>query len=291
MDNRDKYISISEIRNLDIVQVLAKMGHVPAKQSSKVAWFLSPFRSERTASFNVSLVKNLWYDFGTGEGGDVIELVKQMLDCSFKEALEYLSDQNGITTLNLPVALAELEHEGKIKIIRTLPIAKPALVHYLTLRCIPVKIASEYCKEVHYELHGNTYFSLGLQNRLGGWELRNKYFKNSTSPKSYTYIKNRGESVLVLEGMFDFLSLASLNNSLLASADCIILNSLSFVGDLDSLLPLYQEARLYLDNDIPGDKSTEKLLKQHSNTTDHRSNYSGFKDLNEKLIYDCRGKL
>ena len=30
---------------------------------------------------------------------------------------------------------------------------------------------------------------MGLQNE-GGWELRNQYFKISTSPKSYSYLKD-----------------------------------------------------------------------------------------------------
>ena len=36
--------------------------------------YLSLLREERTPSFSVSYDKNLWHDFGTGEGGSIIAL-------------------------------------------------------------------------------------------------------------------------------------------------------------------------------------------------------------------------
>lgn len=40
--------------------------------------YLSLLREERTPSFSVSYDKNLWHDFGTGEGGSIIDLVPRM---------------------------------------------------------------------------------------------------------------------------------------------------------------------------------------------------------------------
>lgn len=39
-------------------------------------WSLSPFTSERTASFSVTPDKNLFYDFSSGKGGNVITFIK-----------------------------------------------------------------------------------------------------------------------------------------------------------------------------------------------------------------------
>lgn len=36
--------------------------------------YRSPLRADSNASFSVSLDKNLWYDFGTSQGGNVIDL-------------------------------------------------------------------------------------------------------------------------------------------------------------------------------------------------------------------------
>lgn len=53
---------------------------------------LSPLRAESNPSFSVNFNENLWYDFGTGEGGDIFKLVMKLKSCGFKEALEYLRD-------------------------------------------------------------------------------------------------------------------------------------------------------------------------------------------------------
>jgi len=48
-------------------------------------------RDERTPSCKYYADKNRWHDFGTGEGGTVIDLVMKLYDCSFKEAIKKLS--------------------------------------------------------------------------------------------------------------------------------------------------------------------------------------------------------
>ena len=48
----------------------------------------SPLRDETKASFSVSTDKNLWYDFGLGVGGDLIDLVMRIEGCSFKDAVQ-----------------------------------------------------------------------------------------------------------------------------------------------------------------------------------------------------------
>ncbi|WP_235208387.1 CHC2 zinc finger domain-containing protein, partial [Saccharicrinis fermentans] len=52
--------------------------------------FKSPFRDESKPSFSVNANKNLWYDFGVGEGGDIISLVRKMHNVDFREALRIL---------------------------------------------------------------------------------------------------------------------------------------------------------------------------------------------------------
>lgn len=49
-------------------------------------------RNEKTASFAINTEKNFWYDFGSGEGGDVIALVQKLDKCTFQEALKKLNN-------------------------------------------------------------------------------------------------------------------------------------------------------------------------------------------------------
>ncbi len=279
--------SCERARNICIVKTLAKLGHFPIKKSEKEAWFLSPLRSETQASFNVSLVKNVWYDFGMGKGGSVIDLIMEMKSYSLKEALDFLQMDSVFTCSPISVPLLP---ETKIEVITVEFLKHPALLNYVFSREIPVRIARMYCNEVWYRCNNRVFFAIGLENNLGGWELRNKYYKNSSSPKSYSFINHSSTRLLVTEGIFDFLSLAVLKKELVESIDCIILNSLSFFRDLHDVFTTYSEVILFLDNDPAGRKATKELLTIYDHITDVSDLYSNFKDPNEKLMSDVEKK-
>jgi hypothetical protein len=64
----------------------------------------SPFREERHPSFSISSDGLLWHDFTTGEGGDVVSLVKRATACTDAEAIRRVLDLAGGNAS--PVALA-----------------------------------------------------------------------------------------------------------------------------------------------------------------------------------------
>src|SRR5690606_27562404 len=207
---RLRYISCERARNICIVKTLAKLGHFPTRKSEKEAWFLSPLRSETQASFNVSLIKNKWYDFGIRKGGNTINLVMLILNCSFQDALLFLSSEKTSFSFSRESFSPEKALINELKIVQVKNITHPALVEYIKSRAVPLEIARMWCREIYFSLKEKVYFSLGIQNQMGGWELRNKYFKGSSAPKSYTHIKTDSKRVLITEGMFDFLSLETL---------------------------------------------------------------------------------
>lgn len=86
---------VDEVKSrLDIVDVIG--GYVPLKQAGHSFKGLSPFKSEKTPSFIVSPDKNIWHDFSSGKGGDVITFVMDMEGLSFPEALEMLAKRAGV---------------------------------------------------------------------------------------------------------------------------------------------------------------------------------------------------
>jgi DNA primase len=273
-------LSWERARNICIVKTLAKLGHFPSKTTEKEAWFLSPLRSETQASFSVSLRKNLWYDFGIGKGGNVIDLIMLVKSFSNREALEFL-ETGTIATFSPPVK--KLVVKQGIKILKVETLKHRALIGYLESRRIPVEVARIYCAQVWYEFKERQFYAIGLRNNKGGWELRNKYFKNSSSPKTYSLIQNGSRQLIVTEGMFDFLSLATMEEVLVNSSDAIVLNSLAFVDRIKGLLPEYDRVLLYLDNDAAGKKATASLLQLYDHIADCSDSYSGYGDLNEKL--------
>ena len=78
---------------VDLVDIVGQ--YSPLKRSGKNYSCRSPFRDERTPSFSVSPDKQVWYDFGASEGGDVISFIEKIENCSFVEAIQFLSDKVG----------------------------------------------------------------------------------------------------------------------------------------------------------------------------------------------------
>ena len=284
-----KKITCEIARSICIVKTLAKLGHFPTKDSEKEAWFLSVMRSETQASFKVSKQINRWYDHGEGIGGNVIDLITQMHKCSVKEALEFLGNEIPVFSFQQQQLFSRQfqlikNTKNKITIVKTMKIEHPALIQYLKSRQISLEIARHYCSEVWYQYKEKTFFAIGLKNHLGGWELRNKFYKNCSARKWYSFLKKGKNQLIIVEGMFDILSLAVFDKVLIDCSDVIVLNSIAFINDVAQLLQDYQKVVLFLDNDENGNKTTTHLLIQHNNVIDKSCVYKNFKDLNEKLI-------
>ncbi len=289
---KEKRMDCEKARNIDIVSTLAKLGHFPVRKTEKEAWFLSPFRSETQASFKVSLKKNYWIDFGTFEGGSTIDLIMKMENCSVKEALERLSgNMDHFSFHRQPIPNEKEEGESQIEIIEVKEIEHRALQTYLSSRKILTKTARKLCKEIHYLIGERTYFGIGLQNRSGGWELRNRYWKGSTSPKDVSMMGNRSKKLAITEGMFDMLTLMELMPDIDNSHDLLVLNSTAFVKRMITEIGEYENVELFLDRDKAGMGMTELLLEKCPNSRDMSSLYGSFKDINEWKVKSAKDEV
>lgn len=281
---KTKRISCESARSICIVKTLERLGHFPSRTSEREAWFLSPLRSETQASFKVSLPLNRWYDFGIGKGGNVIDLVCLISKCSVIDALSYFSNELPVLSYNGNYESREWKTKPKNTVLRVKAIEHPILKKYLISRKIPISVAKTFCREIWYKCNEREFFAVGLENHMQGWELRNIYSKSSTSPKSYSYRKKNKKYLIILEGMFDLLSLAIISPGEVEKSDLLILNSLSFIPEILPLLENYVTINLYLDRDFSGIEATSNLLRSCSGSVDRSSIYTGFKDLNEKLL-------
>jgi hypothetical protein len=287
---RTNNLSCETARNVCIVATMAKLGHFPTKSSEKEAWFLSQFRPETQASFKVSKKLNRWYDHGAGIGGNVIDLVCLVTKSSVREALKVIGqDETSFSFQQRP--FFKEDNGQRIILSKVKELTHVALKEYLTSRNIELKTALRYCKEVHYSFKGKTYFAIGLKNCSGGWELRNKYVKNSSSPKDITYIRNGHTKLIITEGMFDLLSILDWNENLELEYDFLVLNSIAFVQKAMKFMDGYTGIELYLDNDENGKRTTRNLIKYSKNCKDKSGLYRGFKDVNEWLIHITKNAL
>jgi DNA primase len=78
----------------DIVRVVGE--YVRLKKSGQNFSGLCPFHSEKTPSFAVHPVKQIYHCFGCGVGGDVFKFVMEMEKITFPEAIRVVAEKCGI---------------------------------------------------------------------------------------------------------------------------------------------------------------------------------------------------
>lgn len=85
-----------EIRaRLPVEEVVGQ--YVELKRSGRTLKGRSPWGVDKTPSFMVSPEKGIWHDFSANKGGDIFSFVMEVEGISFREALEKLAAQAGVT--------------------------------------------------------------------------------------------------------------------------------------------------------------------------------------------------
>jgi hypothetical protein len=198
-------MTFREAKQLSIVEYLSSLGVSPVRIRQADHWYVSPFRSEKEPSFKVNDKLNLWYDHGAGIGGTIIDLGMNLNQCSANEFLKTLS---GGSPTELKQHVKKYNHitQPKIELVEVGDLKNIELLDYLRQRKIQSDIANQYCNEVTFKIGSRQYSAVGFQNKFGGFELRNHWFKGSTSPKDLSLIKNGSIRLAVFEGFFDMLS-------------------------------------------------------------------------------------
>lgn len=92
----------------DIVEVV--QSYFPLKRSGSSFVALCPFHHEKTPSFHVHPVKQIFYCFGCHKGGDVFRFIQEYERVSFIEAVRRLAERAGIT-LSLDSSLVNTYNE------------------------------------------------------------------------------------------------------------------------------------------------------------------------------------
>jgi len=279
-------MNIKTAKQLDMVDYLAQLGHHPTRVQHPSYWYRSPLREEKTASFKVNRKTNTWIDFATNEKGNLVDFGVEYFKCDESAFLQRLSGPGQTHTQHRPPAKSETSEEEdkkKIRILAVYPIVALPLIRYYRERHIADKVAQKYLQEAVYELYGKNYYALAFGNDRGGYELRNKYFKGSSSPKDSTYIDNGSSHLAVFEGSFNFLSHRTIFlNQPAAPSNFLILNSTSFFESKLPLMLQHEKVDLFLDNDATGQKCSQRALAIDSQRfQDQRSLYQGYNDLND----------
>jgi DNA primase len=115
---RERQELLREIKEKnDIVAVISE--YTTLKRSGRGWLGLCPFHAEKTPSFNVNQVKQLYYCFGCGAGGDVLSFIMKVENVDFITAARRLANRAGIAWPELqPASDAERQKEPLFKLTK-----------------------------------------------------------------------------------------------------------------------------------------------------------------------------
>lgn len=281
MNSGTNRLSFGQAKQIDMVDYLASLGYSPARIKREDYWYLSPLREERTASFKINRTKNLWYDHGTGQGGNLLDFGILYHHCSVNEFMDHL---NGHLSFHQPkqnVPVTEPK-ESPIQLLSERTIASLSLLRYLKQRRIAESVAKKYCREVSFSIHGKSYTAIGFKNNDGGIELRNPWYKGSIAPKAVTRFDNGSTELTVFEGFFDFLSHQTIHqNQLPSTFNFLILNSTSFFEKCREFMEQHDRIHLFLDSDKTGQHCIAQALSWSTKYKDESGLYKDYQDLND----------
>ena len=279
-----------ELYNYPIEKVLEALG--ARKGPGKDMWF-SPFREETRASLHIDKEKNLWNDFGLGQGGSIVQLVMLARRCNCRDAEAFIASLS-------PCMYEKPEPSApKSEIKAVSEIRSDYLINYLQKRKIPLELARQYCKEVivRNPQKGMNFTLLGFPNNMGGYALNAPTGFKSTTKAAVTTINTEGKmsvtpsskSVAVFEGFFDFLSWQMMQGSKTPSCDIVVLNSVNNLQKATAFIGAHEKITGFLDNDEAGQKCQTALERLFpGKVTDMSDLYGKNKDLNE-MLQNSRG--
>lgn len=288
-------MNYTEAKNIDIVTFLSKKGIQPITIKGYQYGYKSPLREESKASFYVDSTKNVWYDFGIGEGGDIILLVERMYNTKRDEAFKIVCENNHIVFESKRNPAIIQNQFKKFEIAKTFDEIKSYyLISYLHSRCINYQLVkhSNCIHEVEFVAQsGKLISALGFKNDHGGYEIRNAFTKLSTSPKMISTIHG-DESVLnVFEGFMDYLSAITYYDVKVLNGTTVILNGVGQKRHLMKILTNYDKIIFYGDNDPTGVNLVKDVSSKHSNVVNLAEKlYPKFKDFNDFLCEESRNK-
>src|SRR3990167_8778594 len=113
---------VQEVKSrLNIEDVISE--YVQLKRSSRKFKGLSPWTNEKTPIFIFSPEKQIWHDFSSGKGGDVISFVMEMEGFDFRQTLELLARKAGVDLSQFERGSAAKAERPKTYLLKALELA------------------------------------------------------------------------------------------------------------------------------------------------------------------------
>lgn len=177
----------------DIVRVIGE--YVRLRKIGQNFTGLCPFHQEKTPSFSVHPVKQMYYCFGCHEGGDVFKFVMKMDRCEFPEAVRAVAEKCGIP---VPRATERSPEERRQNQQRTalVEIHREAAAFYgrQLHQSAEGKVARAYLEDRGLDRDAMTRFGLGYAPASGDALLRHlkQKYPEKTLDASGLFLRDQG---------------------------------------------------------------------------------------------------
>jgi len=292
-----------QLHSISIIEIMAHYGK--RLEHTRSGLYYSPFRDERTPSFQIDEAKNTWYDYGTSEGGGLFDFVCKLAGITRGEVYDWLASFRHMVPESEYKAVIAPLMQRKPQASRIVidsashTFTKDKLIEYALSRAVSKEVLAKYCEEVIYHIDSapdRKFFAIGFKNNSGGYVLRSSISKRCSSSDITTLDSNgqmsqevTSDKVIVFEGFMDFLSWITDVKQQTPQYDCCILNSVSNVAKALPWIMEHSNIAAFMDNDQAGRETLQKIMDCASEGAhdvcvyDMARLYEGYNDLNEKL--------
>jgi DNA primase len=292
-----------QLHSISIIEIMAHYGK--RLEHTRSGLYYSPFRDERTPSFQIDEAKNTWYDYGTSEGGGLFDFVCKLAGITRGEVYDWLASFRHMVPESEYKAVIAPLMQRKPQASRIVidsashTFTKNKLIEYALSRAVSKEVLAKYCEEVIYHIDSapdRKFFAIGFKNNSGGYVLRSSISKRCSSSDITTLDSNgqmsqevTSDKVIVFEGFMDFLSWITDVKQQTPQYDCCILNSVSNVAKALPWIMEHSNIAAFMDNDQAGRETLQKIMDCASEGAhdvcvyDMARLYEGYNDLNEKL--------
>ncbi len=177
------------LSKVDIVDVISP--YVSLKKKGNTYFGLCPFHNEKTGSFSVSPMKQMFYCFGCGKGGNAYTFLMQHENMTFPEAVQTLAAQVGV---ELPQEeMTSAQRAAQNRKAQLFEVQKEAATYfYFSMRDERGKAAYNYFAGRELSEETMNKFGLGYAGKV--------------SDELYQFLKSKGysDSILKDSGLFTF---------------------------------------------------------------------------------------
>lgn len=135
---------------------------------------LCPFHDERTPSFHVTPSKGMWYCFGCGEGGDVLNFLQKVDHLTFAESVEKLAGRTGVELRYVDGGAAVNRQAGQRT--RLVEAHKAAAAFYQEQLSSPdAQAGRQFLAERGFDVEAAAHFRVGFAPK--GWDALTKHLR------------------------------------------------------------------------------------------------------------------